>query len=57
MLGSTAVDRIIDAALADDIGAVDLTSEIVVPDGTCATFVLRARKGTMLAGLPVAEAA
>jgi nicotinate-nucleotide pyrophosphorylase (carboxylating) len=52
----TAVDRIIDAALAEDIGAVDLTSEIVVPDGSRATFVLRTREEIVLAGLPVAEA-
>jgi nicotinate-nucleotide pyrophosphorylase (carboxylating) len=52
----TAVDRIIDAALAEDIGAVDLTSEIVVPDDTRATFVLRTREAIVLAGLPVAEA-
>jgi nicotinate-nucleotide pyrophosphorylase (carboxylating) len=52
----TAVDRIIDAALAEDVGAVDLTSEIVIPDGTRATFVLRTREEIVLAGLPVAEA-
>jgi nicotinate-nucleotide pyrophosphorylase (carboxylating) len=52
----SAVDRIIDAALAEDIGAVDLTSEIVVPDGTRATFVLRTREEIVVAGLPVAEA-
>jgi nicotinate-nucleotide pyrophosphorylase (carboxylating) len=52
----TAVDRIIDAALAEDIGAVDLTSQIVIPDGTRATFVLRTREEIVLAGLPVAEA-
>lgn len=56
MLEWTAVDRIIDAALAEDIGAVDLTSEIVIPDGTRATFVLRTREEIVLAGLPVAEA-
>jgi nicotinate-nucleotide pyrophosphorylase (carboxylating) len=52
----TAVDRIIDAALAEDVGAVDLTSEIVVPDGTRATFVLRTREQIVVAGLAVAEA-
>lgn len=56
MLEWTAVDRIIDAALAEDIGAVDLTSQIVIPDGTRATFVLRTREEIVLAGLPVAEA-
>ncbi|GIX08980.1 carboxylating nicotinate-nucleotide diphosphorylase [Elioraea sp.] len=56
MLEWSAVDRIIDAALAEDIGAVDLTSEIVVPDGTRATFVLRTREEIVVAGLPVAEA-
>lgn len=56
MLEWTAVDRIIDAALAEDIGAVDLTSEIVIPDGTRATFVLRTREEIVVAGLPVAEA-
>lgn len=56
MLEWTAVDRIIDAALAEDVGAVDLTSEIVIPDGTRATFVLRTREQIVVAGLSVAEA-
>lgn len=56
MLEWTAVERIIDAALAEDIGAVDLTSEIVVPAGARARFVLRPREPIVLAGLAVAEA-
>ena len=56
MLEWTAVDRIIDAALAEDIGAIDLTSEIVVPEDARATFVLRTREEIVVAGLPVAEA-
>lgn len=56
MLEWTAVDRIIDAALAEDVGAADLTSELVIPAATRATFVLRTREEIVIAGLAVAEA-
>ena len=51
-----AVHRIVEAALAEDIGAIDLTSETVIPAGARATFVLRARDPIVVCGLGVAEA-
>lgn len=56
MLEWTAVQRIIDAALAEDIGAIDLTSETVIPAEARATFVLRTRERIVVCGLAVAEA-
>lgn len=44
------------AALAEDVGAGDLTSERVVPSGRRATAVIVARESLTLAGLSVAEA-
>jgi nicotinate-nucleotide pyrophosphorylase (carboxylating) len=52
----TAVGRIIDAALAEDIGAIDLTSETVIPAEARATFVMRTRERIVVCGLSVAEA-
>jgi nicotinate-nucleotide pyrophosphorylase (carboxylating) len=52
----TAVHRIIDTALAEDIGAIDLTSETVIPADARATFVMRTRERIVVCGLPVAEA-
>ena len=43
-------------ALAEDVGAGDLTSLATVPDHTTATAVLVAREPLVVAGLPVAEA-
>lgn len=56
MLEWTAVRRIIEAALAEDIGAVDLTSETVIPAEARATFVMRTRERIVVCGVPVAEA-
>jgi len=51
-----AVHRIVEAALAEDIGAIDLTSETVIPEEARATFVLRTREPIVVCGLGVAEA-
>ncbi len=56
MLEWTAVRRIIDTALAEDIGAIDLTSETVIPAEARATFVMRTRERIVVCGVPVAEA-
>ncbi|WP_291297189.1 carboxylating nicotinate-nucleotide diphosphorylase [Elioraea sp.] len=56
MLEWSAVHRIIGAALAEDIGAIDLTSETVIPAEARATFVMRTRERIIVCGVPVAEA-
>ena len=56
MLEWRAVHRIVEAALAEDIGAIDLTSETVIPEEARATFVLRTREPIVVCGLGVAEA-
>jgi nicotinate-nucleotide pyrophosphorylase (carboxylating) len=43
-------------ALAEDVGAGDITSLATVPDHTTATAVMVAREPLVVAGLPVAEA-
>ncbi|MDW7981107.1 MAG: carboxylating nicotinate-nucleotide diphosphorylase, partial [Verrucomicrobiales bacterium] len=50
------VRRLVRAALAEDIGAGDVTSEAVVPDSAIATGVMRAREPLVVAGLDVAAA-
>jgi len=52
----SAVHRIIEAALAEDIGAIDLTSETTIPADARATFVLRTREPIVVSGVAVAEA-
>jgi len=52
----TAVDRIIHAALAEDVGAIDLTAETVIPEDARATFVIRTREPIIVCGLAVAAA-
>jgi nicotinate-nucleotide pyrophosphorylase (carboxylating) len=45
---------VIAAALAEDVGPGDLTSEVVIPAGLVFTGVMRARQPMVAAGLPVA---
>ena len=47
---------VVQLALAEDVGAGDLTTLATVPDHTTATAVLVAREPLVVAGLPVAEA-
>ena len=47
--------RIIEAALAEDIGAGDMTSLAVIPEGVRFHGVMRARHAMVIAGLPVAR--
>ncbi|MDP7101928.1 MAG: carboxylating nicotinate-nucleotide diphosphorylase [Rhodospirillales bacterium] len=48
------VDKIIDAAFAEDIGRGDLTSEAVIPTDTSFSGVMSARQKMVCTGLPVA---
>src|SRR5688500_4252393 len=51
------VERVVEAALAEDLGGRDATSEAVVPAGTRARAVFLAKQDFVLAGFPVALAA
>lgn len=50
------IDRFVEAAIAEDLGRGDLTSEAVIPAGTRFSGVLAAREDVVLAGLPLAQA-
>ena len=47
-------DRVIQAALAEDVGTGDVTSDAVIPKNTRFSGVLAARQPMVVAGLPVA---
>ncbi len=47
---------LIDTAIAEDIGAGDITSEAVIPPGTIFDGVMSARQDMVCAGLPIAKA-
>ncbi|MFI5183174.1 MAG: carboxylating nicotinate-nucleotide diphosphorylase [Vicinamibacteria bacterium] len=51
------VDRLVRAALAEDVGARDVTTEATVPADRRAAGTFLAKQDLVLAGLPVAEAA
>ena len=44
----------VDAALAEDIGAGDITTKAVIPDETRLNLVMATRQDIVVAGLPVA---
>lgn len=46
--------RVIEAALAEDVGPGDLTSEVVIPFELAFTGAMRARQPLVVAGMPVA---
>ena len=54
MIDALVVERLIDSALAEDIGFCDLTSELVIPADARAELVLNARQDIVLAGIDVA---
>lgn len=54
-LGLDEIDRVIDAALAEDIGSGDITSLSVIPEDTRFSCVMAAREPIVLAGLPLAR--
>ncbi len=49
------VNRLIQAALAEDVGQGDLTSQAVIPAELRFSGVMAAREGMVVAGLPIAE--
>jgi nicotinate-nucleotide pyrophosphorylase (carboxylating) len=54
MIDPLVVERLIDSALAEDIGFCDLTSELVIPADARAELALNARQDIVLAGIDVA---
>src|SRR5580704_17476882 len=57
MLSSDEIRRMARAALAEDVGSGDVTTQATVPEATQVTAVLVAREPMVLAGLEFAEAA
>lgn len=55
LLPSTTLERVVVAAIAEDLGTGDLTSESAISEGTRARARLVAREDGVLAGLPVFE--
>ena len=47
--------RVIDAALAEDVGSGDITSSAVIPEDVRFNGAMRARHAMVIAGLPVAQ--
>jgi nicotinate-nucleotide pyrophosphorylase (carboxylating) len=56
MIDPLVVETVVEAALREDIGFGDLTSELVIPADAVATFTLVARDALVVAGLDVAAA-
>jgi nicotinate-nucleotide pyrophosphorylase (carboxylating) len=56
MIDPLVIDTIIDAALREDVGFGDLTSELVIPAETVADLVMQTRQDIVVAGLDVAAA-
>jgi nicotinate-nucleotide pyrophosphorylase (carboxylating) len=56
MIDPMMVETVIEAALREDIGFADLTSELVIPSDARARFVLEARHELVVAGIDVAAA-
>ncbi len=54
MIDPLIVESIIDRALAEDIGFVDLTSELVIPAGATAKLAINARQEMVIAGIDIA---
>ncbi|MAF46906.1 MAG: carboxylating nicotinate-nucleotide diphosphorylase [Rhodospirillales bacterium] len=55
-LDAAEVQKLIDTAIAEDIGKGDITSEAVIPPGTNFHGLMSARQDMVCAGLPVARA-
>jgi len=54
MIDPLVLEKLIDSALAEDIGFCDLTSELVIPADARAELALNARQDMVLAGIDVA---
>lgn len=50
------IERVIDAALAEDVGSGDATTRAVIPAGTRLKLIMRTRQNIVLAGIDVAAA-
>ena len=50
------IERVIDAALAEDLGSGDVTTRATLPPGTQLRFVMATRQDIVLAGIEVAAA-
>ena len=55
-LDAAEIQTLIDTAIAEDIGAGDITSQAVIPPGTKFDGVMSARQDMVCAGLPIAKA-
>lgn len=55
-LDAAEIERLLDAAIAEDVGRGDITSRAVIPDGTKFSGILVAREPLVVAGLPLAKA-
>ena len=55
-LGRDEIDRLVDRALAEDMGAGDVTSAAVIPEDAWLAAVAAAREPLVLAGIEAAEA-
>ena len=55
-LSAEEIRRVVQLALAEDIGSGDITTLATVPEGACGKAVMRAREPMVVAGLPLAEA-
>ena len=49
------IELIIENALKEDIGARDLTTELLFPDDSTCNAIIQAKEGGILAGIPVAK--
>ncbi len=49
------IDRVITAALAEDVGTGDITSQTVLPNGTVFSGIMTARESLVVAGIDVAR--
>jgi nicotinate-nucleotide pyrophosphorylase (carboxylating) len=56
MIDPLVVETVIEAALREDIGFCDLTSELVIPADAVADFTLESRQDIVVAGIGVAAA-
>ena len=57
MIDPLVIESVVDAALREDIGLADLTSELVIPADTVADLTIATRQDIVVAGIDVAAAA
>ncbi|HUA52966.1 MAG TPA: carboxylating nicotinate-nucleotide diphosphorylase [Candidatus Sulfotelmatobacter sp.] len=57
MIDPLVIESVVDAALREDIGLADLTSELVIPADTVADLTITTRQDIVVAGIDVAAAA